>query len=239
MTKKKSKGGKAKPTESTEDLIHVDPSRVRFQHSKIRPQFSGCGRSVTQTLDDLRQGIIQPSDIPPIQVRELVLASAVEMEYHTILPYITFVTGLKVIVGPDTEQGLWYFSLNNRRLWVFKRLREEGLLPNNQIAVRVRLPKSESEKNRYSLENCALEAKLMREGPPTKASALSNEETLSTAESEVHAKEPGREIDKEADAAERALESIALESDGDDDASSDEDSSAEVPDRSNPFSVLG
>ena len=74
-------------------------------------------------------------------------------------------------MGPETEKGLWYFSLNNRRLWVFKRLREEGLLPNNQVAVRVRLPKSDAERNRYTLENCAVEAKLMREGPPSNSVA--------------------------------------------------------------------
>lgn len=70
MAKKKSKGGKTKTQESSTvgDLIYVDPRRVRFQHSRLRPYFSGCGRSVVQTLDDLRQGKLQPSDLPPIQV---------------------------------------------------------------------------------------------------------------------------------------------------------------------------
>jgi hypothetical protein len=69
----------------------------------------------------------------------------------------------QVLVGPETDDGPWYFSLNNRRLWVLKRCREEGLLQDNQIAVRVRPPKSTSETSRYTVENCALEAKLMRE----------------------------------------------------------------------------
>jgi hypothetical protein len=74
-----------------------------------------------------------------------------------------------VLVGPDENDGNgpWYFSLNNRRLWVFKQCLKEGLLDNskhnNTIPVRIRLPKSAAEAERYSVNNCALEAKFMRE----------------------------------------------------------------------------
>lgn len=46
-----------------------------------------------------------------------------------------------------------------------KRCREEGLLEttNNQILVRLREPKSRSEKERYSIHNCAVEAKVIPE----------------------------------------------------------------------------
>ena len=83
-----------------------------------------------------------------------------------------------MIVGPETSNdddggsssaGPWYFSLNNRRLWVLKRCREEGLLENNRVQVRVREPKSAAEATRYSLQNCALEARLMKEPPPSAA----------------------------------------------------------------------
>jgi len=70
------------------------------------------------------------------------------------------------MVGPvdETDGRRWYFSLNNRRLWVLKRCREEGLLnDDNQIQVRVRTPKSSAEAQRYTLANCAVEAKVMRE----------------------------------------------------------------------------
>lgn len=70
----------------------------------------------------------------------------------------------QVLIGPETDDGPWYFSLNNRRLWVLKRCREEGLLDGNRIRVRVRAPKSKSESDRYTLDNCAVEAKIMREG---------------------------------------------------------------------------
>lgn len=63
---------RASSTNNKNDLKQVDPRRIRFQHSKIRPYFSGCGRSVTSTLDSIRRGELSPGDLPPIQVRWLV-----------------------------------------------------------------------------------------------------------------------------------------------------------------------
>lgn len=40
-------------------------------------------------------------------------------------------------------------------------------MENNQVRVRVRTPKSSAEASRYSLENCALEAKMMKESAPS------------------------------------------------------------------------
>lgn len=66
----------------------------------------------------------------------------------------------------DDDEGPWYYSLNNRRLWVLKQCYKEGLLDNarynNLIAVRVRKPKSVDEVKRYTIANCALEAKFTR-----------------------------------------------------------------------------
>jgi hypothetical protein len=66
----------------------------------------------------------------------------------------------------DADEGPWYYSLNNRRLWVLKQCYKEGLLDNarynNLIAVRVRKPKSVDEVKRYTIANCALEAKFTR-----------------------------------------------------------------------------
>lgn len=125
-----------------EEMINISPSRIRFQHSRIRPYFSGCGRGVMETLEGIRRGELEPCNLPPLQV----------------------------LVGPDENDGLgpWYFSLNNRRLWVLKQCHREGLLDNerynNLIAVRVRVPRSVVEAQRYTIDNCALEAKFTREG---------------------------------------------------------------------------
>mmetsp|Transcript_56790 Transcript_56790/g.169572 ORF Transcript_56790/g.169572 Transcript_56790/m.169572 type:complete len:300 (-) Transcript_56790:270-1169(-) len=127
-------------------FFRIDPRRVRFQYSRIRPIFSGCGRSVESTLESIRRGELDPDHLPPILV----------------------------LVGPPTHStegeeggngGRWYFSLNNRRLWVLKRCREEGLLEGrgNTIRVRAREWKSDKERERYTVEKCALEAKFIRE----------------------------------------------------------------------------
>jgi hypothetical protein len=51
-----------------------------------------------------------------------------------------------------------YFSLNNRRLYAFKKLREEGYL--STVSMRVdRLPKHLAD--RYNVKNCSLNAKFM------------------------------------------------------------------------------
>lgn len=147
--------GKRKEKAEHESLIHwIDPSRIRFQHSKIRPVFSGCGRRLEDTLNQIREGKLRPQDLPPIQV----LAGQGTGEQ-------------------DTESS-WYFSLNNRRLWVLKRCREEGLLDDNKIPVRIREAKSKAELERYTLQNCSLEAKIMKEKPSKDPTTQNSQDLL-------------------------------------------------------------
>jgi hypothetical protein len=214
MARKTSKKTNAKAKNPSSDagqqeggFILADPDRIRFQHSKIRPYFSGCGRSVMETLESIRRKEMKPSDLPPIQV----------------------------IVGPQTEDGPWYFSLNNRRLWVLKRCREEGLLDKNQIRVRVRSPKSSAEAIRYSLENCALEAKMMKESAPgeKKRDATRTKESDSEAPAT-----PGLDLGEELNP--QPLLSLQEDDNADADADdrSDSDESDDAPGYSNPFSAL-
>eukprot|EP00658_Telonema_sp_P-2_P076254 TRINITY_DN6643_c0_g1_i2.p1 TRINITY_DN6643_c0_g1~~TRINITY_DN6643_c0_g1_i2.p1 ORF type:complete len:117 (+),score=43.47 TRINITY_DN6643_c0_g1_i2:221-571(+) len=70
---------------------------------------------------------------------------------------------IQVIEGPEEDGVRWFFGLNNRRLWVLKQLREDGLLPDGLVKVRVRGFKSDAEAGKYTVENCGLEAKFMRE----------------------------------------------------------------------------
>ncbi|KAL3797716.1 hypothetical protein HJC23_000261 [Cyclotella cryptica] len=74
------------------------------------PHFSGCGQPLHETLDKLRRGALQVQDLPLIQV----------------------------LVGPDENDGVGprYFSLNNQRLWVWKRLQKEGLLESRVVPER-------------------------------------------------------------------------------------------------------
>jgi hypothetical protein len=57
---------------------------------------------------------------------------------------------------------------------VLKRCREEGLLANNQIRVRVRSAKSSLETERYTLDNCAVEAKFIRERDPNEPASVNS-----------------------------------------------------------------
>ncbi|CAN0045830.1 unnamed protein product [Ascophyllum nodosum] len=126
----------------------VDPRRVRYAHSKIKPVFSGCGRTIEQTLSEIRNGETKPSDLPMITV----------------------------LVGPaDPRDGeTCFFSLNNRRLFVFKACREEGLLGRNGwIRVRARAMKPH-ERERYTLDRCSLQAKFLFAPKPSASSNPSN-----------------------------------------------------------------
>lgn len=111
--------------------LELNPlNAIRFAHSKIRPVFSGCGRTLNSTLQSLLTGQMQIKD----------------------LPMITVIQG-------DGGDG-WYFSLNNRRLWVLKQCAEQGLI--STVRVRARCPKPH-EISRYTVDKCSLYATLMRE----------------------------------------------------------------------------
>jgi len=112
-------------------FIMIDVARCRFQHSKIRPIFSGCSRNVRDVLEDIKSGRTDLEELPSILV----------------------------LIGDDG----WYYSLNNRRLWILKQLREGGYLNQfgNKVKVRYRQSKSLAEKQRYTVEYCALNAQIM------------------------------------------------------------------------------
>ena len=59
--------------------------------------------------------------------------------------------------------GVSYFSLNNRRLFVFKTLRQAGKLSTVRARVKP-VPQTKRMKTKYTVEKCSLTAKLMREG---------------------------------------------------------------------------
>ncbi|CAN0191784.1 unnamed protein product [Pylaiella littoralis] len=75
---------------------------------------------------------------------------------------------ITVLLGPtdpacDGERC--FFSLNNRRLFVFKACREEGLLgPDGQVRVRARAMKPH-ERERYTVDRCSLQAKFLFAAP--------------------------------------------------------------------------
>jgi hypothetical protein len=205
MARKKTKGGRdaAGSSDTTNafavgDGIYLDPVRIRFQHSKIRPVFSGCGgRSVKGTLQEIRDGKTQVSDLPPVQV----------------------------LMRPEEQEDgqKWYFSLNNRRVWVLKRLREEGLLEqyDNKVFVRVCAPKSSQERERYSVKNCALEAKIIPENNRGKGKNRSKPKSDTNKDDKVEEAETSSPALR---APTKATENAVNEDDSDEDDSEDDDS---------------
>jgi hypothetical protein len=106
----------------TEYTDRIDPEQIYFTHSKIRYCFTGCNKTIDETLNDIRNNKISFNDLPKITV------------------YIS--------------NGN-YFSQNNRRLYVAKICKHEGLLENDLIEVRVK--KMPNKKN-YTPTNCSLMA---------------------------------------------------------------------------------
>jgi len=108
-------------------IAQLDPNNIYFTHSRVRPLFTGCGKSIHTTLHEIEKGATSIDDIP--------LISVIANDGH-------------------------YYSLNNRRLYLFKILREKGYLPENMVSVRVKAP-LEREKLRYTPQKCSLTCTLM------------------------------------------------------------------------------
>ena len=51
-----------------EGFLEIDPLSVYFTHSRVRPQFSGCGRKLQDTLDDLLTGRMELETLPFITI---------------------------------------------------------------------------------------------------------------------------------------------------------------------------
>ena len=85
-----------------DECAWLPPCCIRFAHSKICPNFSGCGTPVRDTLAQIQRGELRAEELPVI----------------TVLP----------LVKADDDLEQLYVSLNNRRLWVLKQCEEQGLL---------------------------------------------------------------------------------------------------------------
>lgn len=125
-------------------LSELDPSIIYFTFSRIRPYFS-CGRAVSVTLQQLASGQLTPHDLPTLTVL---------VDHHN-----------SPSSSSPTSDGVCYFSLNNRRLYVYKKLHEMKLL--RTIPVRLRpVPQSRRMASKYSPAKCSLTATLMSEHSP-------------------------------------------------------------------------
>ncbi len=98
---------------------------IYFTHSKIRKNFSGNGKLLTETLSEILDGRTKIEDIPKIRV-----------------------------IHDDVSNR--YYSLNNRRLWLFKELNKSGQLASVVVELRRAETKSEA---RLGQQTLSLQAK--------------------------------------------------------------------------------
>lgn len=125
MMKSSSSGRSSRP------IIDIDPSIIRFTHSRIRPFFTGNNFRIETTINDIVEQRTKVSDLPLITV---------------------------------IENGGYYFSLNNRRLYVMKYLHKNGHLESSNNTIKAYTKTAlEREKKRYTISNCILEAMIMKE----------------------------------------------------------------------------
>jgi hypothetical protein len=140
-------------------------------------------------------------------------------------------------MGPETAEGKrWYFSLNNRRLWVLKRCREEGLLVNNVIQVRQRAAKSKAESERYTIDNCALEATIMRKSTCKSEALAANKKTAEYVALEELASNECTSTKRNEENSSQSL--ISAKDSSDDESNGDDSSCDDIPSISNRFTAL-
>jgi hypothetical protein len=49
-------------------IIDIDPTIIYFTHSRIRKSFTGCNKTLNDTLQEIINSKIKPSDLPIITV---------------------------------------------------------------------------------------------------------------------------------------------------------------------------
>lgn len=173
----------------------MDPNDIYFTHARVRPVFTGCNKQIQQTLDEILRGETKIEDIPYITVIEnFEEAPAAPSDFGSKKGKGGSKGGAKKgrrkrgdsssededdeprggkkktagggKAGGTGELVPYYFSLNNRRLFLFKTLREMGVIDKVQVQVK---PALEREKTKYTRDRCVLKAKLMGAGSKLEA----------------------------------------------------------------------
>ena len=85
-------------------------------------------------------------------------AAKIEDTIQSILQGKLSIENIPIITVIETNDHL--FSLNNRRLYLFKYLKREGFLDTVQVRIKQPLPR---EIERYTVSRCSLSAKIMKE----------------------------------------------------------------------------
>ena len=173
-------GGKKAPNNNTNNntnnnsvvFVELKPSEIYFTFSKISDTFSGCSKTLTETLLQLEKRDISSRDIPAIAVVEIDKPTAGdEREDDDEESDDEDGDGRKSSARKKKKKNKMkrekiFVSMNNRRLWVFKEAEKRGILQT----IRVRLqPKEVGERlarkgsRNFRLDRISLEARIVAE----------------------------------------------------------------------------
>jgi len=171
-------GGKKAPNNNNNNnnsvvFVELKPSEIYFTFSKISDTFSGCSKTLTETLLQLEKRDISSRDIPAIAVVEIDKPTAGdEREDDDEESDDEDGDGRKSSARKKKKKKnkmkreKIFVSMNNRRLWVFKEAEKRGILQT----IRVRLqPKEVGERlarkgsRNFRLDRISLEARIVAE----------------------------------------------------------------------------
>ena len=122
-------------------LTELRPSEIWYTFGRVRSTFSGCGRALEDTLEEIQRGRLRPSELPPIAViTHDVVVQEDEDEDSDGDDGRRKRRGGKSSARAKAKTVRRYYSMNNRRLWVLKRCEELGVIET----VGVRMESAES-----------------------------------------------------------------------------------------------
>ena len=171
-------GGKKAPNNNNNNnnnsvvFVELKPSEIYFTFSKISDTFSGCSKTLVETLLQLEKRDISSRDIPAVAVVEIDKPTAggereeddEESDDEEEDRRKSSARKKKKKNKMKTEKI--FVSTNNRRLWVFKEAEKRGILQT----IRVRLqPKEVGERlarkgsRNFRLDRISLEARIVAE----------------------------------------------------------------------------
>jgi len=156
------------------EVREVPLDRIRFAYSRVRPVFSGCGRRLEDTIAALVEGTLTPDALPAITCIAGGHAPASNDGHDSASDDDGGEGGHRRGRGGKKRAGgkaskhqrasrstadpqIWYFSLNNRRLYCLKAWADAG--GAQTVTVRVRAAK-EHERERYTIDRCVLRARI-------------------------------------------------------------------------------
>ncbi len=102
-------------------MTELIPSHIYFTHSVINYKFSGCGKLLENSLNELITNPKLIYTIPQIKVFYII-----------------------------NNNNIKYYSENNRRLWLFKELEKKGLLDKINVRLE-KAKNAKYYKNTYSM----------------------------------------------------------------------------------------